>query len=573
MTRPVAEQLAGRVFCILDDPKDDSRRMTASEFGIWARDLPALLGGQSSSSMQRTISASSTHGHRISSSIPISHRPISRHPSGSTSAMRTPAIQSRSLSRAPSLGPAYEKGEASELSTVFDQDIEEDEDNDPLDLEGMTSRSTSTNKRRKRGARKGKGAAAPPTTTKDETLASLAIASQSLAREISKASKSSSHRSVSTKTSTLSSRRFHQPFEPVSMYALPTPLLTASSSVQAVPHSSYVPTVPVPAPVTKKPSKWKLSFGKNSTASVGGRVSPVEEVSPPTSLDLGGSQPMSATASNVTNLIMGLSAPSTHSSPPSSNASRSDDGSSTWGRGRRARGTPVPSYVASSSPHSSIESWAFNDRRSERAVSPNSTRSGRPVASSASSVVSGNWRSSMSTTSSAGTSTSAFTRYSNSSARSISTTATSVSSASWRASVKSTPSTTSNHSGYTNLPKNIKRKLISSPYGGLSNVYWPPAMNGVPWELDQLPRGQHPNPVGDIFGSPPVRKQRTRKPKDVKLDTITERPANSGAQKTLQYQRQDASTSTTDLSDGDGCKKVQRGQINALAKMLSALRR
>jgi len=103
-------------------------------------------------------------------------------------------------------------------------------------------------------------------------------------------------------------------------------------------------------------------------------------------------------------------------------------------------------------------------------------------------------------------------------------------------------------------------------------------MNGVPWELDQLPRGQHPNPVGDIFGSPPVRKARTRKPKDATLDTITERPPNFGASK-LESQRRDAATSTTDLSglgggkeDGDGIKKVQKGQINALAKMLSALR-
>lgn len=103
-------------------------------------------------------------------------------------------------------------------------------------------------------------------------------------------------------------------------------------------------------------------------------------------------------------------------------------------------------------------------------------------------------------------------------------------------------------------------------------------MNGVPWELDQLPRGQHPNPVGDIFGSPPPpRKQRTRKPKDVKLDTINERPATSAAGKVVDSVRRDAATSTTDLSglggDGEGIKKVQKGQINALAKMLSALRR
>jgi hypothetical protein len=108
-------------------------------------------------------------------------------------------------------------------------------------------------------------------------------------------------------------------------------------------------------------------------------------------------------------------------------------------------------------------------------------------------------------------------------------------------------------------------------------------MDGVPWELDQLPRGQHPNPVGDIFGSPPIRKQRTRKPpKDLKLDTITERPATGSAsaqQKSPENLRRDASTSTTDLASptkdegADGVKKVQKGQINTLAKMLSALRR
>lgn len=91
-------------------------------------------------------------------------------------------------------------------------------------------------------------------------------------------------------------------------------------------------------------------------------------------------------------------------------------------------------------------------------------------------------------------------------------------------------------------------------------------MDGVPWELSQLPRQMHSNPVGDIFGQPPpARKSRTRKSK---LDTISERPAPL----------RDAATSTTDLSGGgggeeDSPKKVQKGQINALAKMLSALRR
>lgn len=104
-------------------------------------------------------------------------------------------------------------------------------------------------------------------------------------------------------------------------------------------------------------------------------------------------------------------------------------------------------------------------------------------------------------------------------------------------------------------------------------------MNGVPWELDQLPRGQHPNPVGDIFGSPPARKQRPRKPKDLKLDTINERPTNTIHKVAPVYQRKDVSTSTTDLTghgkdeQEPGVKKVQKGQITALAKMLSALRR
>ncbi|KAF8070322.1 kinase-like domain-containing protein [Lyophyllum atratum] len=559
MTRPVAEHLANKVFCVLEDPDDDSPRTTASEFGAWARNLPTLLG---SHSMHRTVSSSS-QGHPIASSTPLSHRPSSRHPSGSTSTVRTPAMQPRALSRAPSLSPAYEGREHSDLSTVFDQEPEPEEiehsdhdQQDDFDLEGMESRSTSTNKRRKRGARKGKGVTTAD--SKDETLATLADASQSLAREISKASRSSStNRSVSTKT-TGSSRRAREPFEPVSLYAMPSALLTAPrSNTRGAPPPPPVSTTVSPPPVTKKPSKWKLSFGKNSASTLSaGRVSPVEEVSPPSSLDLHSSPPMSTTASNVTNLIMGLNAPSVHSAPPSS-----DDSSSTWSRGRRVRGyNPPPSnasnrslpLVSSRSPEPGAERWAYPERRTERAISPNSARSARPLASSASSMVSSNWRSSMSTTSSAGTSSSAFTRYSNSSTRSISTTATSVSSTSWRTGVKPQSPTNSN-TGYAALPKNIK---------------------------NQLPRGQHPNPVGDIFGAPPTRKQRTKKPKDVKLDTITERPANLAAGKSIEAQRQDASTSTTDLSglgggkdDGEGVKKVQKGQINALAKMLSALRR
>ncbi|KAJ7497094.1 hypothetical protein FB451DRAFT_1120275 [Mycena latifolia] len=569
MTRPVAEHLANKVFNVLDDPVDDSERISAAEFGVWAKDLLDLLGSQSPGHHRAGSTASLTHGHRISCSIPISHRPSSRQASGTASTIRTPAIQSRSLSRAGSFGPAfetaYEKPEASELSTVIDQDVEEqeeereyrefqDNDNDGRGSEiGTESRSTSTNKRRKRGARKGKGSQ-PPSTPKDETLETLAVASQSLAREISKASRAASRassvKSTATRSSNTSASR-GRPFEPVSMYAMPVPLLSSIPPVPPLPKlsnaSSSTPSI------TKKPSKWKLSFGKSSASTLG-RVSPVEEASP---ADL----PMSATASNVTSLIMGLNAP-----PQSAPSAPADD----WARGRRARppvsdafhpdGRHRDTYNPSRSPHPAGEHWAHDaDLRSERAVSPNSMRSGRPVASSASSMVSGNWRSSMSTTSSAGTSTSAFTRYSNASARSVSTTATSVSASSWRTNGTKPQPPSALHPTHPNIPKNVK------------------IMNGVPWELDQLPRGQYPNPVGDIFGSPPVRQPRTRKPKDLQLGTIAERPPAS--QKSPELQRRDAATSTTDLSgspreeDGEGPKKVPKAQINALAKMLSALRR
>ncbi|KAF7321436.1 Kinase-like protein [Mycena kentingensis (nom. inval.)] len=566
MTRPVAEHLANKVFNILDDPNDDSERISAAGFGMWAKDLPDLLS-PSPGHQRAGSTASLTHGHRISCSIPISHRPSSRQASGTASTIRTPAIPSRSLSRAGSFGPTiettYEKPEAPELSTVIDQDMEEQEEerrfkeevNDATE-DQAESRSPSTNKRRKRGARKGKGGSQPPPSTpKDETLETLASASQSLAREISRTSRATSRASSYRSTTTHSSKgsRKGQPFEPVVMWALPTPIL----GPPRIPPVPPLPKLNVPAPsqttaIPKKPSKWKLSFGKSSGATTLGHISPVEEATVPV-LDL----PMSATASNVSDLIMGLSA----APPPPTQVTEE------FPRGRRGlepgrRGA----YNPSRSPHpSSSDHWQFDsDLRSERAVSPNSTRSHRPVGSSSSSMISGNWRTSTSTTSSATTSTSAFTRYSNASMRSVSTTATSVSASSWRAPKPPSPTATTPTQPVL-IPKNVK------------------LMNGVPWELAQLPRGQYTgNPEGDIFGSPPVRQPRPRKPKDLQLSTITERPVGAAPKSPEFMMRCDASTSTTDLTagglspreeEGDGPKKVPKGQINALAKMLSALRR
>lgn len=130
-------------------------------------------------------------------------------------------------------------------------------------------------------------------------------------------------------------------------------------------------------------------------------------------------------------------------------------------------------------------------------------------------------------------------------------------------------------------------------------------MDGVPWELTGLPRQAYARwPEGDIFGQPPVRKKNNEHPKGrrapSRLDTINEQQSHAGGSPPHSWrhqhaqsppsskqvhmptspvsQKMDASTSTTDLTeieyDEDGYpKRVQKGQINALAKMLSALRR
>lgn len=120
-------------------------------------------------------------------------------------------------------------------------------------------------------------------------------------------------------------------------------------------------------------------------------------------------------------------------------------------------------------------------------------------------------------------------------------------------------------------------------------------MDGVPWELSQSPRGLNQVGYPEIFPHGPRNgsstsvvggngKQRTKKHKDPRLDTISERPglgspstsgSGSGEMTHAEKVKRDAQTSTSDLVGlgAEEHKKVQKGQINALAKMLSALRR
>ena len=85
------------------------------------------------------------------------------------------------------------------------------------------------------------------------------------------------------------------------------------------------------------------------------------------------------------------------------------------------------------------------------------------------------------------------------------------------------------------------------------------------------------NPVGDIFGSPPPRKQRVRNKPEDQLHTIAERSSMSPGTPVPVSENQEAMESHLDLEEvvviDEVPKEVQKGQINALARMLSALRR
>ncbi|KAI6021491.1 CAMK/CAMK-unique protein kinase [Pisolithus microcarpus] len=207
------------------------------------------------------------------------------------------------------------------------------------------------------------------------------------------------------------------------------------------------------------------------------------------SLPTGTEESVAGTANNVATLIMGLAAPPSAVTPGAAAASSTNIQ------------TCSQSCVSLSSPSSTSLSSQPPPRGSRQngasSVTTNSAKS--------------NWRSSLSST--ASSSMSAFTRY-NHSSTSVSTMATS-----------------------------------ESPR--MSSVI----MSGVPRELDRFPR----DPMSNDLAQPPQRKARTRKPKDSsKLDTISERPSGpslgagvsvhkANTPGVVVHQRQDASTSTTEL--------------------------
>ena len=425
MTLPVANFLVDNVFCILDDPTDDSQRIGAREFGVWVRDLPTLMTAPQPASHTHSRGPSTTSmatGHPIASA-PASRRPSSRQPSIAGGSPRRPPVVLRSLTRNASMGPVVD-GDGSDGATLPALDLvldEEDEEEQQQQQESREQeqreaevrspspsvRSNSNTKRRKRG-RKGKGM--NPSMDHIQTTELLASASETLARELSRQTRS------------------------------------ASATLQSFP--DVPPPPPVPAPVsmptvTKKPSRWKLSyFGKS-----GG------EATTSTRTESQSSNPISNQGSTrttrVTNLIMGLDSSSAPTSPPLPSPP-SPVSPLLVGSPARARGEPQP--------------------QSRRAASPTSMRSGRTVSSISSSSASNNWRSSMASTN---TSTSTFTRYSNQSMRSVSTFATSVSASSassnWRKQSGSALASTSSLASSLNSNNGSQSSHING------TPRWPPA--------------------------------------------------------------------------------------------------
>ena len=446
MTLPVANFLVENVFCILDDPTDDSQRIGAREFGLWVRDLPTLMAPRQPATYTHSRGPSTTSmatGHPIASA-PASRRPSSRQPSIASGSPRRPPVALRSLTRNASMGPVVD-GDGSDVATlpaldlVLDEEDEEEQQQqqEPHEQEqregevrspSPSVRSNSNTKRRKRG-RKGKGM--NPSMDHIQTSELLASASETLARELSRQTRSAS---------------------------------ATLQSFPDVPPLPPVPPVPAPTPtVTKKPSRWKLSyFGKS-----GG------EATTSTRSESQSSHPISNQGSTrttrVTNLIMGLDSSSAPTSPPLPSPP-----------------PPVPPLVVGSPARARGEPQP--QPQSRRAASPTSMRSGRTVSSISSSSASNNWRSSMSSTN---TSSSTFTRYSNQSMRSVSTFATSVSASSssnWRKQSGSAIASTSSLADSLNSnngslsshingvprrpPTNVKRMYFSADVPLLPFVNW-----------------------------------------------------------------------------------------------------
>ncbi|EJF55384.1 hypothetical protein DICSQDRAFT_175988 [Dichomitus squalens LYAD-421 SS1] len=342
MTFPIAEILANNVFCLLDNHKDDRKRISARAFGNWIKDLPNLLGDPWTYSQ-----------HLYCLCVgPLPSIPYScRHLFGTLSSLgRGPVFEHKHGSPITLLPvPDGETEQGGAMDFLHDHHDQHDAE---AEMEGKSVRRC-----------KGKGTTTTSPTSlssaHDVTLQTLAQASQALAREIPRTSR----------------------------YSATTPM----------------PTTP------DKTSKWKLSFKKNNANATAGATSLLAAEDGPSLPDIpsSGGKQMSMIASNVTNLLMSLNAPpapsaaSPHAILPSETATVTansglgeDDGMI---RGTVCMGSllRLSVLVVASSRKSERRYSGPNgnteDKRSEHGISPSSTRSGRLLVSSASSMASSNW--------------------------------------------------------------------------------------------------------------------------------------------------------------------------------------
>ena len=209
MTFSVANFLAENVLCILDDPTDDSQRIGAREFGVWICDLPTLIGA----SQPLTLAYH-----------PIASAPASRRASGAGGWPRRPPFVLGAISQNLVLD---HDGSDGTLTPALDL-VLNDEDEDEEQQAEVGLRSLATTERRKR-RQKGKGMA--PSTDHVQISERLALASQTLVRELSR----------QTRSTTVSAPTFLE-----------------------VPPAQRAAPAPVSPSVTKRQSRWKLSFGKSA---------------------------------------------------------------------------------------------------------------------------------------------------------------------------------------------------------------------------------------------------------------------------------------------------------------------
>jgi hypothetical protein len=106
-------------------------------------------------------------------------------------------------------------------------------------------------------------------------------------------------------------------------------------------------------------------------------------------------------------------------------------------------------------------------------------------------------------------------------------------------------------------------------------------MAGLPWELDEPQRQVHPGAISRVFGPPPQQKPGNRNGARRNDQNPGATSGNDELDMIPEWPTEQSIDGTTDLRSDEGGeslgsavpKKVQKGQIGALAKMVSALSR